>query len=157
MTSITLQNGFFSFLHECHKHIISNPRVIRMNIRSIQRCTETERQPSQSSLLWRDWWQHSGFLHGANWIHRSLGKVHEWDGYGLKTEGRKNKTRSKRRKAISMRQFGSGPMKSLPPLQYLGGRGGSIDNLRGKEMGVGDRGCEGMSREEMVWCMPHSY
>lgn len=32
-----------------------------------------------------DWWQHSGFLHATNWIHRSLDKVDNWDCSSLKT------------------------------------------------------------------------
>lgn len=59
----------------------------------------------------RDWWLHSGFLHGTNWIHRSLDKVQceAVTAFTIREQRETGKMRTGARGASMMRLFAPGP------------------------------------------------
>lgn len=198
MTPIMLQNRFFFyFLHG----LSLNACVCLLRQGSACTCKKTGeslqgkddklweediKRQRQASILFphrRDWWLHSGFLHTANWIHRSLDKVQEWDCYSLKTEGGENKTRERRLREERVRRGKGGgcergqywwgclvqdqwnpppPLASAaPPKPSSSPRtegGWSIICAVGKKIGVGDRNREGWADRKQrewvdVWCV----
>lgn len=116
----------------------------------LQRC----RKEAGFSPHWGDWWMGWGFLHSTNWIHRSLDKVHEWDGYGLKTERRGGAVQERwyRWGCSVLPQWRPSSSSSSAVAQTERAERG-IDNARERgKIGGRRRRRRGMSTQEMVGC-----